>query len=189
MKLYALLLFHNYNIVKTFYDLSDINFFYRPSATKIIETVVIELIKNKDDNRYYAINEKIKNLEQFEFQIFMFGKNNNEKDKYHYIVISDNDYPHRIGFNLINIIKDLSFDNSQINTLWNDYRNPKNIDKILKIQNEIDETKIIMLQSIEQVMKRGESIEDIIKKTESLVIESKILQEKTEKMNRCCVIL
>jgi synaptobrevin family protein YKT6 len=54
------------------------------------------------------------------------------------------------------------------------YQNPESADSILKIQKELDETKIVMKQTIESVLERGEKIDDLVAKSDGLSAQSKM---------------
>jgi synaptobrevin family protein YKT6 len=54
------------------------------------------------------------------------------------------------------------------------YQNPEDADSILKIQKELDETKIVMKQTIESVLERGEKIDDLVAKSDGLSAQSKM---------------
>jgi synaptobrevin family protein YKT6 len=54
------------------------------------------------------------------------------------------------------------------------YQDPNQADSILKIQKELDETKIVMKQTIESVLERGEKIDDLVAKSDGLSAQSKM---------------
>lgn len=53
------------------------------------------------------------------------------------------------------------------------YQDPKNVDSIMKIQQELDETKIVLHKTIENVLERGEKIDDLVQKSNNLSESSK----------------
>ena len=69
------------------------------------------------------------------------------------------------------------------------YEKPENFDKIMQIQNKVDETKEVLYKSIDKILERGEKIEDLIAKTEDLSYSSKLFYKQSKKLNRCCLIL
>jgi len=58
-----------------------------------------------------------------------------------------------------------------------------------KIQNDLDKTKDIIINSMQQLMDRGERLEVLAQRSEDLSFQSKVFLEKSQDMNRCCVIL
>ena len=69
------------------------------------------------------------------------------------------------------------------------YQNPAEVDPLMKIQNELDETKIILLDSLEEILKRGENLEDLVTKSEVLTEHSKMFYQTARKTNSCCASL
>lgn len=54
------------------------------------------------------------------------------------------------------------------------YQDPQQADSILKIQKELDETKITLHKTIESVLQRGEKIDDLVAKSDGLSAQSKM---------------
>ncbi|TVY41423.1 Synaptobrevin-like protein [Lachnellula subtilissima] len=48
------------------------------------------------------------------------------------------------------------------------YQDPQQADSIMKIQKELDETKIVLHKTIESVLQRGEKIDDLVAKSDGL---------------------
>ena len=58
------------------------------------------------------------------------------------------------------------------------YQDPQQADSIMKIQKELDETKIVLHKTIESVLERGEKIDDLVQKSDGLSAQSKVCQLK-----------
>jgi len=72
------------------------------------------------------------------------------------------------------------------------YEDPRKSDNILKIQNQLDETKDVMIQNIESILARGETIQELVDKTDDLEMSSKVFFQNADKLNSCwgrCTIL
>ncbi len=69
------------------------------------------------------------------------------------------------------------------------YQDPKNVDKIVAIRKDIDETREVLIKTIDQLLERGEKLENLASKSEDLSFQSKAFLNKSEDLNRCCVIL
>jgi synaptobrevin family protein YKT6 len=69
------------------------------------------------------------------------------------------------------------------------YQNPKEADAMSKIQSDLDETKIILHNTIEAVLQRGEKLDDLVEKSEGLSVQSKAFYKTARKTNSCCTIL
>ena len=58
------------------------------------------------------------------------------------------------------------------------YQDPTQADSIMKIQKELDETKIVLHKTIESVLQRGEKIDDLVAKSDGLSAQSKMFYSK-----------
>ena len=65
------------------------------------------------------------------------------------------------------------------------YKKPEPADPMTKMQNDLVETKIILHNSIEAILNRGEKLDDLVKEAEMLSDRSKMFY-KTAKRNSCC---
>jgi synaptobrevin family protein YKT6 len=65
------------------------------------------------------------------------------------------------------------------------YQDPAQVDPMMKVQNDIDETKIILHKSIEAVLERDEKLHDLVAKSEDLSEGSKMFY-KTVPKTGCC---
>jgi synaptobrevin family protein YKT6 len=54
------------------------------------------------------------------------------------------------------------------------YQDPQQADSIMKIQKELDETKIVLHKTIESVLERGEKIDNLVAKSDGLSMQSKM---------------
>lgn len=54
------------------------------------------------------------------------------------------------------------------------YQDPQQADSIMKIQKELDDTKIVLHKTIESVLQRGEKIDDLVAKSDGLSAQSKM---------------
>ncbi|RUS79429.1 hypothetical protein EGW08_012806 [Elysia chlorotica] len=121
------------------------------------------------------------------------------------VVIADHEYPQRVAHTLINkvleeftekcpqaqwsSVKENEVPFAQLKDYLQKYQNPKEADAMSKIQSELDETKIILHNTIEAVLQRGEKLDDLVEKSEGLSMQSKTFYKTAKKTNRCCVIL
>ncbi|KAK2629589.1 hypothetical protein QTJ16_000409 [Diplocarpon rosae] len=73
------------------------------------------------------------------------------------------------------------------------YQDPAQANGILKIQKELDETKIVLHKTIESVLQRGEKIDDLVAKSDGLSAQSKMfyseITAQAKKQNSCCMIM
>lgn len=59
------------------------------------------------------------------------------------------------------------------------YQDPQQADSIMKIQKELDETKIVLHKTIESVLQRGEKIDDLVAKSDGLSAQSRMFYSRS----------
>ncbi|KAG9038787.1 palmitoyltransferase [Tulasnella sp. JGI-2019a] len=137
------------------------------------------------------------------------------------VVVTDQEYPVRPAFSLLSKILD-DFDATvpsesrsdpstisfpAINSYLSKYQDPKQADNIMKVQAELDETKIILVglscavaqlvsdvlriqhQTIESVLARGEKLDNLVDRSTALSQQSKMFYKTAKKQNSCCVVM
>lgn len=123
------------------------------------------------------------------------------------VIITDKEYPVRPAYTLINKILDeylslhpqkdwanvtetnasLGYDN--LEQYLKKYQDPSQADSIMKVQQELDETKIVLHKTIESVLQRGEKLDSLVDKSEALSSSSRMFYKQAKKTNSCCVIV
>ncbi|KAL8444403.1 hypothetical protein Emag_005498 [Eimeria magna] len=66
------------------------------------------------------------------------------------------------------------------------YQNPLEADKLLKVQRDLDEVKDVMLKNIEELLQRGEKLDDLMQRSEDLSNTSYQFYRQAKKTNSCC---
>ncbi|KAI1304493.1 putative snare protein [Xylaria venustula] len=69
------------------------------------------------------------------------------------------------------------------------YQDPHQADSIMKIQKELDETKIVLHKTIESVLQRGEKIDDLVAKSNDLSGSSRVFYNTAKRQNSCCSVM
>jgi synaptobrevin family protein YKT6 len=119
------------------------------------------------------------------------------------VIITDQEYPVRPAFSLlakmldefISKVPQSSFKNPssisfpEINTYIQKYQDPRQADAIMKVQQELDETKIVLHKTIESVLQRGEKLDNLVDRSNALSAQSKMFYKTAKKQNSCCVIM
>lgn len=123
------------------------------------------------------------------------------------VIISDKEYPVRPAYTLINKMLEeylslhpksewanvtettsaLNFDS--LSVYLNKYQDPSQADSIMKVQQELDETKIVLHKTIENVLQRGEKLDSLVDKSEALSSSSRMFYKQAKKTNSCCIIM
>jgi len=140
------------------------------------------------------------------------------------LIISDHEYPALVAHQLLSKIVDeflskhprATFTNApeksisfpQLKEYIVKYQDPAQADSIMKIQKELDETKITLHKTIESVLERGEKIDNLVQKSDNLSAQSKMFYTQVchfsndgakrrcmltcwqaKKQNSCCVVM
>ncbi|KAG6332658.1 hypothetical protein ID866_6434 [Astraeus odoratus] len=119
------------------------------------------------------------------------------------IVITDQEYPVRPAFSLLTkILEEFSAKVPQssysnpatisfpdIQTYLTKYQDPRQADAIMRVQQELDETKIVLHKTIESVLQRGEKLDNLVERSNALSMQSKMFYKTAKKQNSCCVIM
>lgn len=120
------------------------------------------------------------------------------------IIISDHDYPTLVAHQLLSKVVDEFLAKHPRSTWANSnptlpfpelkdyivkYQDPKQADSIAKIQDELNKTKIVLHQTIESVLERGEKIDDLVAKSDGLSAQSKMFYTQAKKQNSCCIVM
>ncbi|AYV77932.1 MAG: hypothetical protein Edafosvirus3_10 [Edafosvirus sp.] len=170
----------------TYYNLDEFSILYRSNVKEFIDVVFKEVLQNLEEikvtretvNKYKY--EKIENTYmatyQFDNTIILAICSDKLKDA-----------TLRIFFNKIMKCNSIDEEVEYIKYFIKNY--DKEIDKIDKITQQLDETKEIMMRNIDLVIKRGQSLDDLLQKSADLSASSKIFLNRTKKLNKCCVIL
>jgi synaptobrevin family protein YKT6 len=117
------------------------------------------------------------------------------------VSLTDHEYPHRVAHTLLTKVLDdftLTVPRDQWTTgtevagfagsleiYMKKYQDPYSVDPMMKMEKDIDETKIILHQSIEAVLERDEKLHDLVAKSEELSEGSKLFYKTVPKQG-CC---
>ncbi|KAM3961513.1 YKT6 v-SNARE homolog [Aphomia sociella] len=195
VKVYALLVLYkginNATILKAAYDLQSFSFFQRSSVQEFMTFVSKTIVERTQQASRQSVKEG-------EYMLQVYARADNLAG----VLISDHEYPNRVAHTLITKILD-EFTASVPATNWPNgnegtidfpvlpqylakYQNPREADALTKIQNDLDETKIILHDTIKAVLERGEKLDDLVEKSNSLSMHSKAFYKTARKTNSCC---
>jgi|CXWK01.1.fsa_nt_gi synaptobrevin family protein YKT6 len=168
MKIYAILILTESTIIKDVYDLSEFEWFKRKYIKEIIQLLVTTLVTRYNDNSNIQVKHD-------GYKIYMYNN---------IIVVTDDEYPTRVVLKLLN---NVTLDN--LNEMIQQYRDPYKIDKLMLLEKDLGENKVLLVKTISSLLERGEKIDDLVTKSEILSEQSKLFYKYTKKSNSCCVIL
>lgn len=69
------------------------------------------------------------------------------------------------------------------------FQDPSAADKILKIQRELDDTKVVLHKTIDSVLARGEKLDNLVDKSTDLSLASQMFYKQAKKQNQCCTMM
>lgn len=116
-------------------------------------------------------------------------------------VVADMEYPQRVVFTMIaelmqqflqsglqweTVQKDTELRFPLIADMLRRYQNPAEADKLMKIESELDQVRDIMHKNIDQLLKRGETLESLMAKSNDLSTVSYDFYKRAKKNNQCC---
>ncbi|XP_057606365.1 synaptobrevin homolog YKT6-like [Hippopotamus amphibius kiboko] len=198
MKLYSLSVLYKGDtktvLLKAAYDVSSFSFFQRSSVQEFM-TFTSQLIAERSSKGSRA------SVKEQEYLCHVYVRN----DSLAGVVIADSEYPSRVAFTLLEKVLD-EFSKEVHRIDWpvgspdtiryagldshlSRHQNPREADPTTKVQAELDETKIILHDTMESLLERGEKLDDLVSKSEVLGIPSKTFYKTARKQNACCAIV
>lgn len=121
------------------------------------------------------------------------------------VALCDKEYPMRVAMTMLRdvltsfktehpgdwraVAADHSVRFPQLEAVLRDFQDPTKVDKIAKLDRSLGETKEVLRQTIEKVLERGEKLDELVEKSETLSASSKMFYRQAKKTNSCCVIM
>nr|CAH7716420.1 unnamed protein product [Callosobruchus chinensis] len=195
VKIYCISILHkgatNATWLKSAFDLQSFSFFQRSSVQEFMSFFCKTIVER-------TIPASRQSVKEGEYLCHVYVR----ADSLAGVVITDHEYPGRVSHTLVTKIldefaqqvpasswptlqeKDVAF--PQLNTYLAKYQNPREADALTKIQEDLDETKIILHNTIQAVLERGEKLDDLVSKSEGLSMQSKAFYKTARKTNSCC---
>jgi len=175
-------------------DLSTFSFYQRGSVGEFMSFFTKTIVERTPQGQRQSIEEN-----NYTAHVY----NRGGAEQLAAVIIADQEYPVRPAFSLLTkILEDFiakipqsSFSTPaainfpEINTYLQKYQDPRQADAIMKVQQELDETKIVLHKTIESVLQRGEKINDLVDRSNALSAQSKMFYKTAKKQNSCCLIM
>jgi len=88
------------------------------------------------------------------------------------------------------ITKDVNWTIPELDGKIKKYQDPKEADKLLKLQTNLEEVTTIMNKNLDDLLKRGETLDDLMKKSKDVSSVSYNFYKKARESNkRCCSLV
>ena len=100
-------------------------------------------------------------------------------DNLYKVLVCQQTYPDRVGWS---VLRGKQFTLAEV-------QDPKQIDVLYKVQEELKVVKMNMHDVIDQIIIRGERLEDLQSRAQGLADTSIVFYKRAQKLNRCCVLL
>lgn len=195
VKLYALVVVYkgvtNATILKATYDLQSFSFFQRGSVQEFMTFISKTIVERTQTASRQSVTEG-----EYMCQVYVRG------DNLAGVLITDQEYPSRVSHTLITKVLDefaakipanvwpaaneSTVDYPHLPAYLSKYQNPKEADALTKMQDDLDETKIILHNTIKAVLDRGEKLDELVTKSDELSMHSKAFYKTARKTNSCC---
>lgn len=123
------------------------------------------------------------------------------------LLATDAEYPSRVAFSALNRILD-EFSQKYPPSKWNGLtaaststnypelkanlvkcQDPASADPLMRVQRELDETKIVLHKTMESMLQRGEKLDDLVNKSDQLSTQSKMFYKTAKSTNVCCTYI
>lgn len=179
--------------LKSAYDLSSFGYFQKSSAQEFMKFTSQIVVERTQEGLRQSVKEK-------DYMCHVYVR----RDSLSGVAICDHEYPSRVAFTFINKLLEqfatevssatwpsLPEDGAKfptVNEYLAKYQDPKNADAMMRLQADLDETKIIMHGTIESMLERGEKLDDLVEKSDALSFQSRSFYKTAKKTNSCCVI-
>lgn len=111
------------------------------------------------------------------------------------VVVVDREYPRDAAFAVIRECLEHEWKDSVIDVkdppihlvaTMKKWKQPHEVDKLLKVQTKLDHVEEIMHQNIHQILQRGQNIEELMEMSSDLSASSKHFYKNAKKTNQCC---
>lgn len=198
MKLYALSVLYKgeekARLLKGSYELTSFGYFQRSTVKEFMEFTTRIIVERSAPFSRSSVKEQ-----DYLCHVYLRG------DSLAGVLIADHEYPQRVAHSLLSKVldefkavipaekwptineSDVAFQKCE--QYLREYQNPNESDAMTKIQNDLAETKIILHNTIDAVLQRGETLDNLVEKSEGLSTQSKAFYKTARKTNQCCVIL
>lgn len=163
-------------LVKSAVDLSSFGYFQKTSAEDFLKFTGKTIIERMEGTSRLTVKENI-----YLCHAYL------RSDNLAVTVISDEDYPERAAHTITLKILD-EFPQVNCEAYLRRFQDPKEADSMMKLQTELEDTKDILKTTIENLLKRGEKLDDLVAKSDDLSAQSKLFYKTARKTNRCCVL-
>lgn len=176
------------------FDLSSFGYFQRSSVKEFIVFFSRTLMERTTRGQRQSIDH-----EEYVVHIWL------RSDGLGGVAVCDAEYPQRVAFTALNQLlseftdvhretwpmmrEDTSLPFPKLDTAIVDFQDPSKADKLTKIHEDLEKTISVVHKTIDSVLDRGTKLENLVKQSEDLGVQSKLFYNQAASANRCCVMM
>lgn len=174
-------------------DLSSFGYFERSTVGQFVKFISRQIIERTPKGKRQTVVHEGNNICTYV-----------RSDGLGVAIVADMEYPERVAFIAMGQLLDqfhsayamtwpsIKQDNSMkfdpINKAIVEYQDPSKVDKISKIQKDLNQTMDIMHKTIDSVLERQVKLDKLVEDSDDLTRQSKAFYHTAAKHNQCCTI-
>ncbi len=191
------------HILHETFELQDFNFLARRSIKEFCRFGTREVAERTQQGERHSIQPPLnhKVISNMDLDFIVHAYRTNELCA---TCITHASYPQRVAYRFLEdcllefqelyptldpLPKDRYLAFPDLDYLLHKYKDPTDVDKILKINNELVETKEELYKAFDALLERGDKIDNIVAKSNDLNHQSRTFLNKSKQLNSCCIIL
>lgn len=179
MPIYALFAVRNDDgkVAKEAFMLDDFGFFTRMTLKNLLRALAMDFSKGvkKGNEAYMEIVEK---MDKEEIVI-----STQQDSKKRIVVVTDKKYNAAIRYKVTTLAMDIRQDYDKMVTK---YKNWEEHDLTSQIESELKNANQNVIQGLASVLERGQTLNELVEKSENLSAQTKKLYKTAKKQNACC---
>ncbi|GFQ97333.1 synaptobrevin homolog YKT6 [Trichonephila clavata] len=171
-------------------DLSDFSYFQRKSVKEFMRFSSLMLVGRTEAEKKVSVKEQ-----RYLCHAYV------RSDDLAAVAVTNDEYPPNVAHLCLSQLltdftaqiqprtwqnADGSIDFPDINITFEKFSVPKDLDSLAVIQGQLDETKIILHQTLDNILQRGEKLDDLVTKADDLSLQAKTFYKSARKSNACC---
>eukprot|EP00617_Octactis_speculum_P018812 CAMPEP_0185757102 /NCGR_PEP_ID=MMETSP1174-20130828/15540_1 /TAXON_ID=35687 /ORGANISM="Dictyocha speculum, Strain CCMP1381" /LENGTH=205 /DNA_ID=CAMNT_0028436373 /DNA_START=33 /DNA_END=650 /DNA_ORIENTATION=- len=179
-------------------DLNSFGYFQRATVQQVTNAFSKIVVKRIEPSQ--RITVEVEGLADYQVHTYV------RSDGLAATLTGDTEYPTRVAFAVLNEVLD-SFSTDPYTSGWEGVvennafgrwvplneklatcQDPASFDKILRIQNDLQSTQKVLHSTIDNLLERGEKLDDLVQRSDELSATSKQFYRQARKSNSCCVI-
>lgn len=165
-------------------DLSSFSFFQRSSVGEFLHFISTTVSQRTDPGMRQSIQQDAYTIHAYRPPMGNICC----------IVITDHEYPQRVAQGLATkLLQDFDTRQGEFESVMKEYlqkyQEPRQADNIMKVQQELDETKVVLHKTIEGLLERNEKLENLVDRSNQLSSQSKMFYKTAKNTNSCCVLM